>query len=98
MCIRDRNSIHLRRNHGDGLPGFTLIKRFTNTQNRTQTGGQCSSKLLGNQGIGLPIDGTTLGVPDENVTTGKVLEHCRTDFASEGTLCLFCLLYTSRCV
>ena len=43
-----QNSVDLGRNDINGLTGFALSQRLANAQNRTQTGGQRSGKLLGN--------------------------------------------------
>ena len=83
------NRFDLRRNDVDGLPGIALRQRLTDAQHRAQAGRQSCGKLLGNQRIGLAVDRTTLGVANQHVLAGKIVEHRGTDFAGKSALRLF---------
>jgi hypothetical protein len=68
-----------------GLVGFSLLERFTNTGNDTQTSLDGSLDLLGDKLVSVTEHGSSLRVTEDDPVDLSVLELVGGDFTSEGS-------------
>src|SRR4051794_12318935 len=63
--------------------GSTLVFRFTDTDDRKQSGAPCGLRLCRDQLVGLPVILATLGMAHDYGAGSSITQHFSTDVAGE---------------